>query len=101
MVLATQKTSTQPRAFDELFDIVHRFNTMSPENPKLHCEVPVGIKHPPQILLSELAAKHLDKLHQFPDHLLLRIFIVMSHSRRAVCSPFGACPARRVGLTAG
>jgi len=93
MVLVTQKTSTQPRAFDELFDIVHRFNTMSPENPKLHCEVPVGIKHPPQILLSELAAKHLDKLHQFPDHLLLRIFIVMSHSRRAVCSPFGTCPA--------
>jgi len=98
MVLSTQKTSTQPRAFDELFDIVHRFDTLSPENPKLHCEVPVGIKHPPQSLLSEAAAKHLDKLHQAPrqaapDRLLLRIFIVMSHSRRAVCSPFGACPA--------
>ena len=76
MVLVTQKTSTQPRAFDELFDIVHRFDTLSPENPKLHCEVPVGI--------------NLDKLHQFPDRLLLRIFIVMSQSRRSVCSPFGA-----------
>jgi len=47
MVLVTQKTSTQPRAFDELFDIVHRFDTLSPEKPKLHCEVPVGIKDPP------------------------------------------------------
>jgi len=80
MVWATQKTSTQPRAFDELFDIVHWFDTLAPENPSLHCEAHVGIKHPPQSLLSEAAAKHLDKLHQFPDRLLLRMFIVMSHS---------------------
>jgi len=101
MVLSTQKTSTQPRAFDELFDIVYRFDTLSPENPNLHCEVHVGIKHTPQSLLSEAAAKHLDKLHQFPNRPLPRISIVMSHSQRAVCSPFGACPAPRVGLTTG
>jgi len=101
MVLETQKTSTQPRAFDELFDIVHRFDTLSPENPKLHCEVPVGIKHSPQILLSEAVAKYLDKLHQFPDRLLLRIFIVMSQSRRAVCSPLGACPSASCWLDDG
>jgi len=101
MVLATQKTSTQPRAFDELFDIGHRFDTPSPENPNLHCEVHDCIKHTQQSLLSEAAAKNLDKMHQFPDRLLLRMFIVMSHSRRDVCSPFGACPARRVGLTTG
>jgi len=100
-LLATQKTSRQPRTFDELFDIGHRFNTLSPENPNLHCEVHVSIKHTPQSLLSKAAAKHLDKLHQFPDRLLLRMFIVMSHSRRVVCSPSGACPARRVGLTTG
>ena len=99
MVVATQKTSTQPRAFDELFDIVHLFDTLSPENPNLHCEVHVGIKHPPQSLLSEVAAKHLDKLYQFLDRLLVRMFVVMSHSRRAVCSPFVAC--RRVDLTTG
>jgi len=46
MVLVTQKTSTQPRAFDELFDIVHRFDMLSPENPKLHCEVPVATAEP-------------------------------------------------------
>jgi len=102
MVLVTQKTSIQPTAFDELFDIVHRFDTLSPENPKLHCEVPVGIKYPPQSLLSEAAAKHLDKLHQFPDRLLLRIFVMMSQSRRAVCSPrSGPAHQRRVGLTTG
>jgi len=93
MVVATQKTSTQPRAFEELFDIVDRFDTLSPENPNLHREVNFGIKQPPQSLLSEVRAKHLDKLHQFPDRLLLRVFIVMSHSRRALCSLFGACPA--------
>jgi len=60
-----------------------------------------SVKHTPQSLLSEAAAKHLDKLHQFPDRPLPRISIVMSLSRRAVCSPFGACPARRVGLTTG
>jgi len=96
MVWVTQKTSTQPRAFNELFDIVHRFDTLAPENPNLHCEVHVSIKHPPQSLLSEVAVKHLDKLHQFPDRLLLQMFIVMLHSRRAVCSPFGACPANVV-----
>jgi len=100
-VLVTQKTSTQLRVFDELFDIVHWFDTLSPENSNLHCEVHVGIKHPPQNLLSEAAAKHLDKLHQFLNCLLLRMFIVMSHSRRAVCSLFSACPAHRVGLTTG
>ena len=101
MVLVTQKASTQPRAFNELFDIVHRFDTLSPENQKLHCEVPVGIKHPPQSLLSEAAAKHLDKLHRFPDRLLLRIFIVMFQSRRAVCSPFGACSSASCWLDDG
>ena len=72
MVWATQKTSTQPRAFDEHFDIVHRFDTLAPENPNLHCEVHVGIKHAPQSLLSEAAAKYLDKLHQLPDRLLTK-----------------------------
>ena len=99
MVLATQKTSTQPRAFNELFDIVDQFDTVSPENPNLHREVNFDIKHPPQSLLSEAAAKHLDKLYQFLDRLLVRMFVVMSHSRRAVCSPFVAC--RRVDLTTG
>jgi len=101
MVLATQKSSTRPSAFDELFNIGTRFDTLSPENPNLHCEVHVSIKHTPQSLLSEVAAKHLDNLHQSPDRLLLRMFIVMSHSRRADCSPFGACPACCVGLTTG
>ena len=91
MVVATQKTSTQPRAFEELFDMVDRFDTRSPENPNLHRKVHFCIKQPPQSLLSEAAAKHLDKLHQFPDRLLLRMFMVTSHSRRAVCSPFGPC----------
>ena len=77
-MVATQKTSTQPREFEELFDIVDRFDTLSPENPNLHCEVHFIIKEPQQSLLSEAAAKHLDKLHQFPDRLLLRVFIVMS-----------------------
>jgi len=45
MVLETQKTSTQPRAFDELFDIVHWFDTLLSENPNLHCEVHVGQAH--------------------------------------------------------
>ena len=31
----------------------------------MHCEVPVGIKYPPQSLLSEAAAKSIGKLHQF------------------------------------
>jgi len=93
MVMATQKTSPQPRPFEELFDIVDRFDTLSPENPNLHREVHFGIKQPPQSEWSEADAKHLDKLHQFPDRLLLRMFMVMSHSRRAVCSPFGSCPA--------
>jgi len=93
MVMATQKISTQPRAFEELFDIVDRIDTLSPENPNLHREVHFGGKEPPQSLLSESVAKHLDKLHQFPDRLLLRMWMVPSHSRRAVCSLFGPCPA--------
>jgi len=40
MVLVTQKTSTQPRAFDEVFDTVHRFDTLSPENPKYTARSP-------------------------------------------------------------
>jgi len=93
MVLVTQKTSAQSRVFDVLLDIVYRFDKFSPENPDLYCDVYVTIKHPPQILLSEAVVKHLDNLHQFPDRLLLRMFMVMSHSRRTVFSTFGAYPA--------
>jgi len=42
MVLVTQKTSTQLRAFDELFDIVHRFDTLSPENPNCTARCPLA-----------------------------------------------------------
>ena len=40
MVFVTQQTSTQPRAFDELFDTVHRFDTLSPEKPKCTARCP-------------------------------------------------------------
>jgi len=67
---------------------LNRFDTLSPENPNLHREVNFGIKQPPQSLLSEAAAKHLEKLHQFPDRLL-----------EGLSAPRSA-PAR-VGLTTG
>lgn len=35
-------------AFEELFDIVDRIDTLSPENPNLHREVHFGGKKPPQ-----------------------------------------------------
>ena len=82
-------------AFEELFDIVDRIDTLSPENPNLHREVHFGGKEPPQSLLSESVAKHLDKLHQFPDRLLLRMWMVPSQTRRAICSLFGPCPASK------
>ena len=40
MVLLTQQTSTQPRAFDELNDTVHRFDTRSHEKPQWTARCP-------------------------------------------------------------
>jgi len=69
---------------------------------QVHCEVPVGIKYPLQSLLSEAAAKPLGKVHQFLDRLLSRNFVVMSQSRRAVCSSrSGSSHQRRVGVMTG
>ena len=58
--------------------------------------------YPPQSLLSEAAAKSIGKLHQFLDRRLSRNFVVMSQSRRAVCSSrSGPSHQRRVGMTTG
>jgi len=88
MVMATQKTSAQPRLFEEVFDIVHRFDTLSPENPNLHCVLHVGIKHTPQSLLSEAAAKHLDKRYGMSFADISARLMALSKARVLECQRF-------------